>query len=213
MGKQENTLGGLVRHLLKNAWWIIIVALVGAGVMFMANRHSAPTAEWSASRLMYIGHANYNKSQDPESSLKSDLNAIKTYIAVQQDMTIAADAVQRLHKAGFKRVTVAEVRESVELEQKKGTLIVRVHVLNDDEKEAIAIANNYADAFAANGPKVVPGMPTPRSMRAIQGAANTDGEKLSNKKAAIYGGAAGLGLGVILAMFTGIAGNMRRQQA
>ena len=107
MGKQENTLGGLVRHLLKNAWWIIIVALVGAGVMFMANRHSAPTAEWSAFRLMYIGHANYNKSQDPESALKSDLNAIKTYIAVQQDMTIAADAVQRLHKAGFKKVTVA----------------------------------------------------------------------------------------------------------
>lgn len=213
MGKQENTLGGLVRHLLKNAWWIIIVALIGAGVMFMANRHSETSSEWSASRLMYIGHANYNKSPDPESAFKSDLNAIKTYITVQQDMTIVSDAVRRLHKAGFTKMTVGEVRESVELDQKKETLIVRIHVLNDDEKEAIAIANNYADAYAANGAKVVPGMPTPRLMHAIQGAANVTDDKLSNKKAAIYGGAAGLGLGVILAMFTGIAGNMRRQQA
>lgn len=207
----QMTLVGLVRHLLKNLWWIIVLSLIGAGGMFFAAKHSEPSAGmYSASRAMYVGNANYVKMQDPKSSLSADKELIRTYLSFSYDRTIVSETMRLMHVAGFEKVDNAAVVKYAKLQQVPGTLTVRARVLMPNEKEAIALANSYAQAFATKAPKLVPGMPAPRLMVAIQGAAKADdSEPISPKKAAIFGAGAGLGIGIILSLFTGIIANLR----
>jgi len=207
----QMTLAGLLRHLFKNLWWIIVLAIIGAGGMFFAAKHSAPAAgTYSASRAMYIGHANYVKTQDPKSALSADKDLIRTYLSFSYDRTIVNETTRLMRVAGFEKVDNVAVVKYAKLQQVPGTLTVRARVLMPNEKEAIALANSYAQAFATKAPKLVPGMPAPRLMVAIQGAAKTDGsEPISPKKGAIFGAGAGLGIGIILALFTGIIANLR----
>lgn len=207
----QMTLAGLLRHLLKSLWWIIVLAIIGAGGMFFAAKHSAPAAgTYSASRAMYIGHANYVKTQDPKSALSADKDLIRTYLSFSYDRTIVNETTRLMRVAGFEKIDNAAVVKYAKLQQVPGTLTVRARVLMPNEKEAIALANSYAQAFATKAPKLVPGMPAPRLMVAIQGAAKADGsEPISPKKAAIFGAGAGLGIGIILALFTGIIANLR----
>lgn len=207
----QMTLAGLLRHLFKNLWWIIVLAIIGAGGMFFAAKHSAPVSgTYSASRAMYIGHANYVKTQDPKSALSADKDLVRTYLSFSYDRTIVNETTRLMRVAGFEKVDNAAVVKYAKLQQVPGTLTVRARVLMPNEKEAIALANSYAQAFATKAPKLVPGMPAPRLMVAIQGAAKADdSEPISPKKAAIFGAGAGLGIGVILALFTGIIASLR----
>lgn len=208
------TLGGLVRHLIKNIWWIVIVGIIGAGAMVVFSKtHGDNASGYRTARLMYIQNSTL-KSVDPKSRTAADVSLVKAYLQVENNRAVVSETLAILKKQGITSISYNDARNNTKLKQTKGTVAVWANAEAKTAKEAVALTNAFAEAFATVAPRLIPDMPKPTLMPSTGGAAAEDDAKpLGTKKAAIYGGAAGLGLGVILAMFTGIAGNMRRQQA
>ena len=209
------TVTGLFRQLVRNLWWIVVLAVVGAAGMYLGAGYSStdnPIGQYSASRAMYIGRSDYSKVDRSLGELLADQKLIKTYIAFGKDRVIIDETVRLMKEQGYTKVTNKDVTNAVMLKQTSGTLLVRARANYSDEKATIALANNYAQAFADKGMLLIPGMPKPKLMVAIQGAALSEDyvAPLSPKKAAIYGAGAGLIIGVILSLFFGVIGNYRR---
>jgi len=208
------TVTGLFRQLVRNLWWIVVLAIIGATGMYFGVNHVSTDnqiGKYSASRAMYIGRSDYSKVDRSLGELLADQKLIKTYIAFGKDRVIIDETVRLMKLQGFTKITNQDVSNDVTLKQTPGTLLVRARANYVDEKATIALANNYAQAFANKGTLLIPGMPKPKLMVAIQGAALSEDyvAPLSPKKAAIYGAGAGLIIGVILMLFFGAIGNYR----
>ena len=67
------------------------------------------------------------------------------------------EATRLMRVAGFEKVDNAAVVKYAKLQQVPGTLTVRARVLMPNEKEAIALANSYAQAFATKASTTIDG--------------------------------------------------------
>ncbi|ORI94603.1 Wzz/FepE/Etk N-terminal domain-containing protein, partial [Leuconostoc pseudomesenteroides] len=64
----------LVKRLLKNSWWILILGIVVGASLYTYAKHYVLTA-YTAERYVIVGV----KDQDPNSRLQADQMLINTY--------------------------------------------------------------------------------------------------------------------------------------
>ena len=208
-----NTLGDLVKQLVRNLWWIIVLAIICAAGMFFFSKQQPSNTEgaYRTARLMYIQNST-NKLADPASRHEADVKSIQGYVEAENNQVIVRETLAILKKQGITSISYDEARNNTKLVQKHGTVAVWANATADSEKEAVALTNAFAEAFAMEATKLIPDMPQPVLMPATGGAALSEDyvAPLSPKKAAIYGAGAGLIIGVILSLFFGVIGNYRR---
>ena len=202
------TITDLIKHMLRNAWWIILIAIVGGVVMYFMNKQ--PTVlSYSAKRTMFIGKPNSNV-KDPNSRVTADLEMLKTYESVAKDDKIIKPAVAQLRKEHVK-ITAGKLKTNISLTNPQDTLLFDVKAVDEKKsKNAVKMVNAYTESYENNAPSVIMDMPKPQLMSKAT-KAQTDAIATTNspKKAALFGLVAGGIVGMILALFTGIYKNMK----
>ena len=202
------TITDLIKHMLRNAWWIILISIVGGVVMYFMNKQ--PTVlSYSAKRTMFIGKPNSNV-KDPNSRVTADLEMLKTYELVAKDDKIIKPAVAQLRKEHVK-ITAGKLKTNISLTNPQDTLLFDVKAVDEKKsKNAVKMVNAYTESYEKNAPSVIMDMPKPQLMSKAT-KAQTDAIATTNspKKAALFGLVAGGIVGMILALFTGIYKNMK----
>ncbi|MFH7282316.1 hypothetical protein [Weissella confusa] len=96
------TLGGLVRHLIKNLWWIVIVGIIGAGAMVVFSKtHGDNASGYRTARLMYIQNSTL-KSVDPKSRTAADVSLVKAYLQVENNRAVVSETLAILKKRALR---------------------------------------------------------------------------------------------------------------
>lgn len=202
------TVTDLFKHLFRNAWWIVILGIIGALGMYFVNKQPS-SINVSATRTMYVGKIDSN-AKDPNSQVNGNAWMLKTYREIGKDRTIINPAVAQLKKQHVK-VTASELRSTLELSSPETTLLIKAKVAGvDKSSKAVKMVNAYTDSYAKNAPKLIADMPQPELMSAAKSAQTTTiVSGGSPKKAALFGLVVGLAFGIVLAFFTGIYKNMK----
>ncbi len=202
------TVTDLFKHLLRNAWWIIILGIIGAMGMFFINKQPS-SINVSATRTMYVGKIDSN-AKDPNSQVNGNAWMLKTYREIGNDRTIIDPAVAQLKKQHVK-VTGAQLRQALILSSPETTLLIKAKISGIDKgTKAVKMVNAYTDSYAKNAPKLIADMPQPELMSSAKNAQTaTIVSGGSPKKAALFGLVVGLAVGIVLAFFTGIYKNMK----
>ncbi|MCT0021152.1 Wzz/FepE/Etk N-terminal domain-containing protein [Weissella cibaria] len=207
--ENEFTLQTLLKQLLKRAWIIVAVAIIGAVVMFVGAKKQHVQEQYSAARMMFIGH-DTTKSPRPEQRFNADLLLLNSYKEVATNRAIISQTVRNLEKSGMTDVNWNDVKSSVKITTKYKSLSVWASAKQASEKKAVAYVNAYSDAFAAVAPKLIPGMPKPALMpTALAGQSVSDSKPISTPKALLFGGGAGIGVGVVLVLIMGVFDGLR----
>lgn len=209
--ENQFTITDLIKHLLRNAWWIIVLGIICGGVMYAMNKQPAVTSV-SASRDMYVGKDDSN-AKDPNSRVMGNSWMLKTYRSIGKDQQIIDPAVKQLKKQHVK-ITAGELRQAVTLSTPDSTLLIKAEVRGVKKgNQAVKMVNAYTDSYAANASKLISTMPQPELMSAPKKAHVDSIVSGSPKKSAVFGLAAGLAVGIVLAFFTGIFKNFKATKA
>lgn len=205
------TITDLIKHMLRNAWWIIVLGIIGGGAMYVMNKQPAVTS-YSASRNMYVGKSD-SDVKDPNSRIMGNSWMLKTYRSIGKDRQIIEPAVKQLKKQHVK-VTANELRQAISLSTPDSTLLINAQVHGIKKgNQAVKMVNAYTGSFAVNGPKLISNMPQPELMSAAKKARADSIVSGSPKKSAAFGLVAGVALGIVLAFFTGIFKNFKTTKA
>ncbi|RZQ58377.1 YveK family protein [Weissella paramesenteroides] len=208
--ENQFTITDLIKHLLRNAWWIIVLAIIGGASMYFINKQ--PTAiSYSAKRSMYIGNKN-NNVKDPNSRVMADSWMMKTYESIAKDDKIIKPAISQLKKEHVK-IKAGELKSSISLDNQQNTLLLDVQSVNaSNPKNAAKMVNAYTESFEKNAPLLISDMPKPELMSKATNAHTDVIVASSPKKAALFGLVAGAIIGIILSLFTGIYKNMKSSE-
>lgn len=209
--ENQFTITDLVKHMLRNAWWIIILGIIGGAAMYLMNKQPTAT-NFSASRTMYVGRPD-NNVKDPNSRIMGNSWMLKTYRAIGKDRKIIEPAVEQLKKENVK-TTASELRQSIELSTPDSTLLIDAKVSGVNKgNRAIKMVTAYTNSYAINAPKLISNMPVPELMSSPKKAHVDTIVAGSPKKASVFGLVAGLAVGIVLAFFTGIFKNFKTIKA
>lgn len=204
--ENQFTVGALFKHMLRNAWWIIVLGIVGGVAMFVLTNKVATTT-YEATRQMYIGKNNTD-AKDPNSRVMADSWLLQSYAQLAKDDAVVNAAVADLKADGIK-IKPAALVDAVHVSPKKDTLLMTVRATANSNKKAVKYVNAYAKAFKTVAPEKLSAMPEPVLFSAPKKAVTVTTPGGSSKKALVFGAAAGLLIGIVLAFFTGIYKNMK----
>ena len=204
--ENQFTVTDLIKHMARNAWWIIILGIVVGAGMYVMNKQPAAVS-YSADRSMYVAKSNTNV-KDPNSRIMADSWLLNTYKGVANDPKIIKPTVKALKKEDVK-VTATEVRQNISMTVPDATLYLKVSASGlTNGSQAVKMVNAYTQSFAENAPKLISDMPKPELLSKATHASTDTMVGGSPKKAAMFGLVAGIVLGIVLAFFTGIYKNM-----
>lgn len=191
----------LVKRLLKNSWWILILGIVVGASLYTYAKHYVLTA-YTAERYVIVGV----KDQDPNSRLQADRMLINTYEKIARDPSV----VNKAKKLSTVSVTEKEIVSAITVSQPDQTLMMRFSASAATAKKSVAIANAYAKAFSIEGSKLYPDMAKPLLLSSAKKANVLSGAVYSPKKLTVFGFAFGITLGAFIVLLTGIFQNYKR---
>lgn len=191
----------LVKRLLKNSWWILILGIVVGASLYTYAKHYVLTA-YTAERYVIVGV----KDQDPNSRLQADQMLINTYEKIASDPSV----VNQAKKLSTVSVTGKEIVSAITVSQPDQTLMMRFSASTATAKKSVAIANAYAKAFSIEGSKLYPDMAKPLLLSSAKKADVSSGTVYSPKKLTVFGFAFGITLGAFIVLLTGIFQNYKR---
>lgn len=194
----------LVKRLLKNSWWILILGIVVGASLFTYAKHSVLTA-YTAERYVIVAKDNTGV-KDPNSRVQADQMLINTYKKIASDSSV----VNQAKKLSTVSVTKKEIVSAITVSQPDQTLMMRFSASAATAKKSVAIANAYAKAFSIEGSKLYPDMAKPLLLSSAKKADVLSGTVYSPKKLAVFGFAFGITLGVFIVLLTGIFQNYKR---
>lgn len=188
----------LVKRLLKNSWWILILGIVVGASLYTYAKHYVLTA-YTAERYVIVG-------QDPNSRVQADQLLINTYEKIARDPSV----VNKAKKLSTVSVTEKEIVSAITVSQPDQTLMMRFSASTATAKKSVAIANAYAKAFSSEGSKLYPDMAKPLLLSSAKKANVLSGTVYSPKKLTVFGFAFGITLGAFIVLLTGIFQNYKR---
>ncbi|MCT3043620.1 capsular biosynthesis protein [Leuconostoc mesenteroides] len=188
----------LVKRLLKNSWWILILGIVVGASLYTYAKHYVLTA-YTAERYVIVG-------QDPNSGVQADQLLINTYEKIARDPSV----VNKAKKLSTVSVTEKEIVSAITVSQPDQTLMMRFSASTATAKKSVAIANAYAKAFSSEGSKLYPDMAKPLLLSSAKKANVLSGAVYSPKKLTVFGFAFGITLGAFIVLLTGIFQNYKR---
>ena len=191
----------LVKRLLKNSWWILILGIVVGASLYTYAKHYVLTA-YTAERYVIVGV----KGQDPNSRVQVNQMLIKTYEKIASDPSV----VNQAKKLSTVSVTEKEIISAITVSQPDQTLMMRFSASTATAKNSVAIANEYAKAFSIEGSKLYPDMAKPLLLSSAKKADVFSGTVYSPKKLTVFGFAFGITLGAFIVLLTGIFQNYKR---
>ncbi|ORI78236.1 capsular biosynthesis protein [Leuconostoc mesenteroides subsp. cremoris] len=191
----------LVKRLLKNSWWILILGIVVGASLYTYAKHYVLTA-YTAERYVIVGV----KDQDLNSRLQADQMLINTYEKIASDPSV----VNQAKKLSTVSVTEKEIVSAITVSQPDQTLMMRFSASTATAKKSVAIANAYAKAFSIEGSKLYPDMAKPLLLSSAKKADVSSGTVYSPKKLTVFGFAFGITLGAFIVLLTGIFQNYKR---
>ncbi|QEA58541.1 capsular biosynthesis protein [Leuconostoc koreense] len=194
----------LVKRLLKNSWWILILGIVVGASLYTYAKHSVLTA-YTAERYVIVAKDNTGV-KDPNSRVQADQMLINTYKKIASDPSV----VDQARKLSTVSVTKKEIVNAITVSQPDQTLMMRFSASAATAKKSVAIANAYAKAFSIEGSKLYPDMAKPLLLSSAKKADVLSGTVYSPKKLAVFGFAFGITLGAFIVMLTGIFQNYKR---
>ncbi|MBD9366703.1 capsular biosynthesis protein [Leuconostoc mesenteroides] len=194
----------LVKRLLKNSWWILILGIVLGTSLFTYAKHSVLTA-YTAERYVIVAKDNTGV-KDPNSRVQADQMLINTYKKIASDSSV----VNQAKKLSTVSVTKKEIVSAITVSQPDQTLMMRFSASAATAKKSVAIANAYAKAFSIEGSKLYPDMAKPLLLSSAKKADVLSGTVYSPKKLAVFGFAFGITLGAFIVLLTGIFQNYKR---
>lgn len=194
----------LVKRLLKNSWWILILGIVVGASLFTYAKHSVLTA-YKAERYVIVAKDNTGV-KDPNSRVQADQMLINTYKKIASDSSV----VNQAKKLSTVSVTKKEIVSAITVSQPDQTLMMRFSASAATAKKSVAIANAYAKAFSIEGSKLYPDMAKPLLLSSAKKADVLSGTVYSPKKLAVFGFAFGITLGAFIVLLTGIFQNYKR---
>ncbi|KGB51088.1 capsular biosynthesis protein [Leuconostoc mesenteroides P45] len=193
----------LVKRLLKNSWWILILGIAMGASLYTYAKHSVLTA-YTAERYVIVAKDNTGV-KDPNSRVQADQMLINTYKKIASDPLVVNQA-KKLSKVS---VTKKEIINAITISQPDQTLMMHFTASAATAKKSVAIANAYAQAFSVEGSKLYPDMAKPQLLSAAKKADVQSGTVYSPKKLAVFGLAFGITLGVFIVLLTGIFQNYK----
>ncbi len=188
----------LVKRLLKNSWWILILGIVVGASLYTYAKHYVLTA-YTAERYVIVG-------QDPNSHMQADQILINTYEKIAIDPLV----VNKAKKLSTVSVTEKEIVSAITVSQPDQTLMMCFSASTATAKKSVAIANAYAKAFSSEGSKLYPDMAKPLLLSSAKKANVLSGTVYSPKKLSVFGFAFGITLGAFIVLLTGIFQNYKR---
>lgn len=194
----------LVKRLLKNSWWILILGIVMGASLYTYAKHSVLTA-YTAERYVIVAKSNTGV-KDPNSRVQADQMLINTYKKIASDPLV----VNQAKKLSTVSVTKKEIVSAITVSQPDQTLMMRFSASAATAKKSVAIANAYAKAFSIEGSKLYPDMAKPLLLSSAKKADVLSGTVYSPKKLAVFGFAFGITLGAFIILLTGIFQNYKR---
>ncbi|MDC2816393.1 Wzz/FepE/Etk N-terminal domain-containing protein [Leuconostoc suionicum] len=194
----------LVKRLLKNSWWILILGIVLGASLYTYAKHSVLTA-YTAERYVIVAKNNTGV-KDPNSRVQADQILINTYKKIASDPSV----VNQAKKLSTVSVTKKEIVSAITVSQPDQTLMMRFSASAATAKKSVAIANAYAKAFSIEGSKLYPDMAKPLLLSSAKKADVLSGTVYSPKKLAVFGFAFGITLGAFIVLLTGIFQNYKR---
>ncbi|MGO2710297.1 MAG: YveK family protein [Leuconostoc mesenteroides] len=194
----------LVKRLLKNSWWILILGIVVGASLYTYAKHSVLTA-YTAERYVIVAKSNTGV-KDPNSRVQADQMLINTYKKIASDPSV----VNQAKKLSTVSVTKKEIVSAITVSQPDQTLMMRFSASAATAKKSVAIANAYAKAFSIEGSKLYPDMAKPLLLSSAKKADVLSGTVYSPKKLAVFGFGFGITLGAFIILLTGIFQNYKR---
>ena len=194
----------LVKRLLKNSWWILILGIALGASLYTYAKHSVLTA-YTAERYVIVAKDNTGV-KDPNSRVQADQILINTYKKIASDPSV----VNQAKKLSTVSVTKKEIVSAITISQPDQTLMMRFSASAATAKKSVAIANAYAKAFSIEGSKLYPDMAKPLLLSSAKKADVLSGTVYSPKKLAVFGFAFGITLGAFIVLLTGIFQNYKR---
>ncbi|MCX2666459.1 Wzz/FepE/Etk N-terminal domain-containing protein [Leuconostoc mesenteroides] len=194
----------LVKRLLKNSWWILILGIVMGASLYTYAKHSVLTA-YTAERYVIVAKSNTGV-KDPNSRVQADQMLINTYKKIASDPSV----VNQAKKLSTVSVTKKEIVSAITVSQPDQTLMMRFSASAATAKKSVVIANAYAKAFSIEGSKLYPDMAKPLLLSSAKKADVLSGTVYSPKKLAVFGFAFGITLGAFIILLTGIFQNYKR---
>lgn len=194
----------LVKRLLKNSWWILILGIVMGASLYTYAKHSVLTA-YTAERYVIVAKSNTGV-KDPNSRVQADQMLINTYKKIASDPSV----VNQAKKLSTVSVTKKEIVSAITVSQPDQTLMMRFSASAATAKKSVAIANAYAKAFSIEGSKLYPDMAKPLLLSSAKKADVLSGTVYSPKKLTAFGFAFGITLGAFIVLLTGIFQNYKR---
>lgn len=194
----------LVKRLLKNSWWILILGIALGASLYTYAKHSVLTA-YTAERYVIVAKNNTGV-RDPNSRVQADQILINTYKKIASDPSV----VNQAKKLSAVSVTKKEIVSAITISQPDQTLMMRFSASAATAKKSVAIANAYAKAFSIEGSKLYPDMAKPLLLSSAKKADVLSGTVYSPKKLAVFGFAFGITLGAFIVLLTGIFQNYKR---
>ncbi|KDA52133.1 YveK family protein [Leuconostoc mesenteroides] len=194
----------LVKRLLKNSWWILILGIVVGASLYTYAKHSVLTA-YTAERYVIVAKSNTGV-KDPNSRVQADQMLINTYKKIASDPSV----VNQAKKLSTVSVTKKEIVSAITVSQPDQTLMMRFSASAATAKKSVAIANAYAKAFSIEGSKLYSDMAKPLLLSSAKKADVLSGTVYSPKKLAVFGFAFGITLGAFIILLTGIFQNYKR---
>ncbi|MQR26614.1 capsular biosynthesis protein [Leuconostoc mesenteroides] len=194
----------LVKRLLKNSWWILILGIVMGASLYTYAKHSVLMA-YTAERYVIVAKSNTGV-KDPNSRVQADQMLINTYKKIASDPSV----VNQAKKLSTVSVTKKEIVSAITVSQPDQTLMMRFSASAATAKKSVAIANAYAKAFSIEGSKLYPDMAKPLLLSSAKKADVLSGTVYSPKKLAVFGFAFGITLGAFIILLTGIFQNYKR---
>ncbi|AWV38208.1 YveK family protein [Leuconostoc mesenteroides] len=194
----------LVKRLLKNSWWILILGIVMGASLYTYAKHSVLTA-YTAERYIIVAKSNTGV-KDPNSRVQADQMLINTYKKIASDPSV----VNQAKKLSTVSVTKKEIVSAITVSQPDQTLMMRFSASAATAKKSVAIANAYAKAFSIEGSKLYPDMAKPLLLSSAKKADVLSGTVYSPKKLTVFGFAFGITLGAFIVLLTGIFQNYKR---
>ncbi|MDI6498680.1 Wzz/FepE/Etk N-terminal domain-containing protein [Leuconostoc suionicum] len=194
----------LVKRLLKNSWWILILGIALGASLYTYAKHSVLTA-YTAERYVIVAKDNTGV-KDPNSRVQADQILINTYKKIASDPSV----VNQAKKLSTVSVTKKEIVSAITVSQPDQTLMMRFSASAATAKKSVAIANAYARAFSIEGSKLYPDMAKPLLLSSAKKADVLSGTVYSPKKLTVFGFAFGITLGAFIVLLTGIFQNYKR---
>ncbi|MFL2068956.1 Wzz/FepE/Etk N-terminal domain-containing protein [Leuconostoc mesenteroides] len=194
----------LVKRLLKNSWWILILGIVVGASLFTYAKHSVLTA-YTAERYVIVAKNNTGV-KDPNSRVQADQILINTYKKIASDPSV----VNQAKKLSTVSVTKKEIVSAITISQPDQTLMMRFSASAATAKKSVAIANAYAKAFSIEGSKLYPDMAKPLLLSSAKKADELSGTVYSPKKLAVFGFSFGVILGSFIVLIMGIFQNYKQ---